>query len=93
MNIYQLNDYEWYAAETFEAAVVFAMDNCGVSREEAYDESYGDEPLDDADLDGLMFFDDIENKETCQKRTFREHLALMVQAGAEFPCFFAGCDW
>lgn len=56
MNIYRLNDIEWWMAHSLEEAIATAMEDTGCSREEVYDGDYPD-ALGAAELDALKFCD------------------------------------
>lgn len=41
MNVYRLNDYEWYAGATLEEAVAAAMADSGSEHDDVLDDDYG----------------------------------------------------
>ena len=94
----QLNDikiYEigidFYAAKNLRDAVrAFVSDSGDFTIREALEEAI---PISDKAMDRLMFLDDPYNHETSTKRTFREELQRMIDAGEKFPCAFASSEW
>ena len=80
LQIFKMNDYDWYAAESVEDALK-AME---ADRGEDYGEDAPVE-LSEADLDRLKYFDE----DGIPVRTFREQLAKMIAEGEKFPCLFA----
>jgi hypothetical protein len=78
MNIYQLNDEEWWAAETLEGAIDAACSETGLSPDEVADEPY---QLSKEELNELVFTDDDGTQ-----RTFAEQLQLL---NPNEPCIFA----
>lgn len=90
VKIYKFCDVDYIAASTIRSAVREWCSTTGNSYREALEEI---EEVPDQDLDLLMFFDDIENGDDSPKRTFREQLAKLIEAGEKFPCFFATSEW
>lgn len=90
VKVFRLNDYEWYAAETLESATGEALRVTGVSPDEAADEFAGE--LTEEEMDRLIFYDNMEDQEASETRTFREQLDRLIDAGTEFPVFFAGTE-
>ncbi len=43
LKAYRLNEFEAWAGETLEDAISVAMKECGISREDAFDDEYGEE--------------------------------------------------
>jgi len=43
LKAYRLNDYEAWAGEDLEDAIKVCMSECGISREDAFGDSYGQE--------------------------------------------------
>ncbi len=83
MKIYDF-DGEYVAAETEEQAIAFLAD---LRVEEYEDCDYCDEMSDDQ-IDKYKYFgqDKDGNKTEC---SFRVALQRMIDAGMEFPCYFA----
>jgi hypothetical protein len=87
MKVFMLNDYEWWAAESLEEAISACMMQCGLSREEAYDEnSMGELP--DSEMERLQFMDDDG-----VQRSFKEQLQFMIDDSYPFPCIFATTEF
>lgn len=102
MKIFKMNDSDCYAADTMEEAVKAMAENLGfqTTSEEiaAMRAEYGvEEPVEltDEDLGLLNFVDEEEDGSNSadSKRSFREQLALMIESGEEFPCFFASTEY
>jgi hypothetical protein len=58
LKAYRLNDYEAWAGEDLEDAISVAMKECGISREDAYDDCFGEEIPGDTEIkseDGVTF--------------------------------------
>lgn len=87
MKVFMLNEYEWWAAETLEEAISACIEQEGISRNEAYDESYARELSDEA-MESTKFYDDDGNV-----FTFKERLEAMIEAGCSFPCPFASTEF
>lgn len=75
MKLWRLNEYEWYAADTFEQAVSLAMDLTGCIREDTVDDSYAGE---ETNMD-RTFYD--EDDETRTPISFRDEFAKMTGPG------------
>jgi hypothetical protein len=87
IKIFKINDYEWIAAETMEEAIQCEIDICGVSREEAYDESVAHE-LSEEEMNTFFFIEDDQSKVP-----FVDKLNSLIKEGVEFPCYFASTEF
>jgi hypothetical protein len=88
LKIFQLNEYEWWTAETLEDALEVACEESGLSLEEVSDSPT---ELTDDELDKLKFFYDPYSKdEFC---TFRERFEYLSKNGKLEPGLFACTEW
>lgn len=76
MKAWRLNDYEWWAADTLEEAIAAAMEDTGCSREDVFDDDYGDPEPESA----LVW----EDEERTKKITVGELLSGMTEPGFAF---------
>jgi hypothetical protein len=74
IHVWRLNEADVVAAKTVEEGVSFLMKETGISKEEAFDDSYFYEFTDWADL---IITNDNGNKETLQE---------IMEKEKEFPC-------
>jgi len=89
IKIYRLNDYEWYAGETLEECVKFAIDMTGLDEEDVLDGPLEIiEPLTQEQMVKTIFVD-----EDGTKISFTERLQNLIDNGEEFPQFFATTEW
>lgn len=86
IQVFQLNDWTWYAAETLEeAAAQYSKDSDGLPSEELCVDPFA---LSDEAMDRIVYHDDMyDSGSPC--RSFREELQRRVDRGFKFPCFFA----
>lgn len=90
MNIYQLNDCDWWVGPSIDACKKDYADNYGDA--DSIDD--GAHELSDEELDRLIFVDrDEDERETGVRRTFREQLAVEIADGGEFPRLFASTEF
>lgn len=88
INVYELNDIEWWMGSDPDEILKVAMERYG-SREDATGEPDGmPRPLTDSELDRLEFKDDLDGS----VRTFREELVRQLKAGEKGPAFFASSE-
>lgn len=88
IKIFRLNDCDWFAAETLEAAIQCARSEFGYT-DDSFDEAY---ELDDAELDCLKYrFTDDDDK-PLETMSFREALAKRIADGEQFPYMFASTE-
>lgn len=90
MNLYQIDDMEWWIGP--DAASVIAA----VKDEYGYDDALLEDfqELDGEALDTLIYQDsDEDNRAIGEARTFRAQLAIEVAAGGRFPRMFAAQDF
>ena len=88
MNIYQIDDYDWWIGESLTSCVADYLVTYGndVGVSEARE-------LTDEELDSLIFTDTYEDDTpTGTRRTFREQLAVEISIGGEFPRMFASTE-
>ncbi len=82
MNIFRLNDCDWWMAETLEEAITDFVKDVGMSEEEAIDNPA---VLDEEQLESHIFTDhDAANS---PRRTFKEELQLRIERGAKSEMF------
>ena len=85
MKVFQMNDCEWWAAETLEEAKSSYFQITGLTE--------ADRPFDDPhelsakEMDRLQFIRDDGSV-----RSFRDQLDWMVSNGKSFPCFFGSTE-
>ena len=103
MNIYQMNDCDWYAAETLdEAKLCMAKMVANGEVTPAFEKEFLDNPrwIDDAEMDSLKFCEEYDERtdyanelDYRRKVSFREKLRQMIDAGEKFPTFFASTEY
>lgn len=99
IKVFQMNDSDWYAAETAEEATREMALTLGYdATPESIAEMCKDcevEPLalDEAALDRLRFREEDDETGETLWRSFRERLAKMTAEGAPFPIFFASTEY
>lgn len=89
MNIFQMNDCDWFIGESLEACrAEFAknFDDDPIYTEDARE-------LTDAELDTLKFSDRSDDGQDETTRTFRKQLAVEIANGGEFPRMFASTEY
>lgn len=78
---------EWYVAASIEEVKECMSNYYGDPK--YVDDDIDIKPLEDSRLDALTYLEENADGEGVTKRTFREQLALMIDNGDSFPCFFA----
>lgn len=93
MNVYQLNDYEWFVGPSLQACIERWKRYTGFSDDEAAE--YLDDPrqLSDEELDRLKFCHTDEDERPFRSITFRERVAEMVKEGTMGAEFFATTEY
>jgi predicted translin family RNA/ssDNA-binding protein len=86
IKVFQLDEGDWYAAETGEEAIKLAMELTGESRKYYYDSYQGE--VSSGQMQKLIF-----HEEDGTKKTFAEKLEEMVKSVEKFPCFFATSEY
>lgn len=86
IQVFMVDDYMWYAAESAEDAVKCAMDESACDRSD-FDEDIN--PISEEGMNRLVFVEDDENE---TKKTFRQKLDEMIAEGYKFPCMFASTE-
>jgi hypothetical protein len=86
VKLYFDGNSDWFKGRSVEEVKAFHKASFG------HDDIDFEEVTEDQ-LDRLMYFDDIENQETSEKRTFREQLALEIERGETVPEFFASSEY
>lgn len=83
VKIFQLNDCDWWAAESLQDAKDDYIATVG-------DDYEFDNPheLDEVTMDRLRFYE-----EDGSYRTFARELRRRIKSGQKFPCFFASTEW
>ena len=87
MRVFQLNDCDWYMAESMEQAVELYMQETGLSRSEAYDESVACE----VPLKALASMPLLEDGKDAGE-TFLHGLADMIETNHP-PMWFASTEF
>lgn len=90
MKVFQLNDCDWYAAETLEEAIDCAVELTGVSREEIVEPSYSPYELTEEQMNNHTMIDE-DTKEPVG--SFTEVLAQRIKEGQMFPQLFASTEF
>ena len=92
IQVYEMNDMEWWAGPDKESTIEAALKEWGMSREEAFDRFNPVENVCEMDLDKNT----VNINEDCAPEgpiiSYRENLRLELAKGTKFPCFFAGDD-
>lgn len=91
INVYRMDDMEWWAGESLAACVAEGRRQCGA-------DCYPDDPseqyeLTDEQMQRLVFIDESDGAEPPFKRTFAEELARRIAGNEQFPQPFAAEDW
>lgn len=81
MDVYRINEYDWYAANSFEEAVSVALKQTGLSEDELLDGCGSKEPC---NLDIEVWTD--------ERRISKTSLRKIVQEMKE-PGFCVGLEW
>lgn len=92
INIFNINDVDWYAGETEEQVKkAYYDDNLNIF---ADFENIDIQPkkLTEEQLDSLSYYDSLGDSAS-SSRTFREQLDLLILANTKFPCFFATTEY
>lgn len=87
MNIYRINEYDWYMANTFTRAVAAAMSDSELPIDDVVNPMEC-RKLDDEDLDNIMF----TVVPGC-KITFRQRLKDLESKGEAITGIFASKEW
>lgn len=86
IKLFQVNDCEWYAAETIKQAVECA--------EQIYDCTVEDpREVTEEEMDRLHFLKMEDDDNPGEQITFRQRLQEMIDAGESFPEFFATSEY
>lgn len=99
MNIYEMNDCDWYAAETPEQAVEAMATDLDVSVEELKQDGMigKDCPrlLCDKEMDSLPYLtsEEPDYDKVDEHISFRTQLERMIARGDKFPCRFATTEY
>ena len=86
MNVYQMNDVEWWIGPSLEECIADYPE-----QEHVDDDAH---QLSDAELDGLTFtVVDGDEYPTGEERSFRQQMEIEVREGGKFPRMFASTDY
>lgn len=92
IQVYELNDMEWWAGRSKEETIEAALKYWGMKREEAFDSFNPVDDVHEMDLDASK----VNINEDCAPEgpiiTYRENIKLELAKGTTFPCFFCGDD-
>jgi hypothetical protein len=83
VKLFRLNPFDWWAGYDLTSVKLAYLRETGLAKEEAFDE---EEELPQEAMKTARIYPNLYAKES---RTFQEELALMVDQGQEFPCYFA----
>lgn len=83
-------DSDFCAAKNLRDAIREYMSCAGGTIREALEIV---ETLTDEQMEKFVFYDDIEDIEECDKRSFKEQLEIMIAEGEEFPTLFATSEY
>ena len=83
LKVFRLNLFEWWAGYDLATVKSAYLAESGMAKEEAFDE---EEELPADAMKTLRIYPNMYAKES---RTFQEELALIMDQGQEFPCYFA----
>ncbi|MGC4030234.1 MAG: hypothetical protein QM754_00600 [Tepidisphaeraceae bacterium] len=89
LKVFQINEYEWYVAESIFDAVKAAMDDSGLPFDEACDDELGE--VTHADMERLKFCSNEDGDE--EPLTFTEQLARVNKADPSTPRLFASTEY
>ncbi len=90
MNVFQINDCDWWIGESLDACVQDYREHC----DDDPDYTEDARELTNAELDTLKFsVSDDDERPTGEKRTFREQLAIEVAESGKFPRMFASTEY
>lgn len=90
MKIFQINDCDWWIGDSLDSCIA---DYLGYT-DDSSSVSHDAHELSDAELDSLVFTDcDEDERPTGIKRSFREQLAIEIEAGGKFPRMFASTEF
>ena len=85
IKIFQVDDYDYVAAESLGQAMEWYLQYTGITKEECGDDQC---ELSDARMNRMIFVED-----SGERNTFKKKLWQMIKAGAEFPCLFACSEY
>jgi hypothetical protein len=91
VQVYELNDMEWWIGRDKESTIAAALAMWGIPREEAFDTFNPESGVCEVDLDKntVNVHPDAEDGEVDMK-SFREEVRRIIAAGEPIPNFFAG---
>ena len=89
MKIFQMNAYEWWAADSLEEAIAGYKDEYGLDQKDIEEDSPTE--ITDKEYDALGYWYSVEDRENNldPDLSFREQLKIMAQGGEKTPCLFA----
>lgn len=87
IKVFRINDYDWWAAESLEAAVTAAIAQSGEPEE-------ADDPyeLSDDQMEKMIFVRDDGTKVSFAEE-LKSHIAAVEAGEAENPCLFASTEF
>jgi hypothetical protein len=89
LNVYRLNDYEWFIAPTLQSAIEKWKDFTGLNDEDLDDPKQ----LTEEELDTMKFCHTDEDESPTHSITFRERVAEMIAEGTTDADFFATTEY
>jgi hypothetical protein len=90
VRVWKLDDYDWWAGYSLESVIAAARAECG---QECYEDAETDAmEMDDADMQRYTF-NDPDSEPGKQKLTFAAELQRRIDAGEQFPQFFASTEY
>jgi hypothetical protein len=91
VQVYELNDREWWAGLDKESTIEAALKMWGMPREEAFGTFNPVEGVYEMDLDKNKVNVHPDAEDGAEELvTYREEVRRLIAVGAEFPNFFAG---
>lgn len=82
IGVFQINEAEWWAAESLEDALTASSRETGIPIDEIEDDYT--RALSYSEMRDLKF-----KHEDGRKESFEDHLKSLISSGQEFPCIFA----
>jgi len=89
MRVFQINDYDWFMAETAEQARNAAIELYGSDDDDCVLPLNEIEEVSDSEMARLK----INDEEDGMTRTFKEQVAKRIKEGANKPEFFASTEY
>lgn len=85
IKVFRLNECEWYAGETAEECIAYAMELTGEPRASIVEDEDSISALSPEAMARYEFLNEAGKKEG----SFQQQLDKMIASGETFPCLFA----